>query len=205
MNTCRHGKTFAAALLAPGSSILVADTTTGKERRRLPVSRDYNHCLALSPDGRILAIADGPRTLRDSRVLTHEVRLWDINTGSKKMPSDAPAAYPVDALLQLVESRKPREAPVPCWQHLVRRHHPWRQQLYIRGRNMTARQLVGSMKANQLDEEKTAADFHLPVEAVREAVAYVEANQELLETEAEIERLMLKRGGVSRGPQPVPG
>ena len=68
---------------------------------------------------------------------------------------------------------------------------------------MTARQLVGSMKANQLDEAAAAADNRLPVEAVREALAYVERNKVLLETEAEIERLMLKRGGVARGPQPV--
>jgi hypothetical protein len=57
--------------------------------------------------------------------------------------------------------------------------------------------------ANQLDEAAAAADYHLPVEAVREARAYVESNRELLETEAEIERLMLKRGAVARGPQPV--
>jgi uncharacterized protein (DUF433 family) len=97
-----------------------------------------------------------------------------------------------------------REAAVQPWQYLVRRLHPWRQQLYIKGRNMTARQLIGSMKANQFDEAAAAADYHLPVEAVREALAYVEKNKELLETEAEIERLMLKRGGVSCGPQPVP-
>ena len=96
-----------------------------------------------------------------------------------------------------------REAAVPPWRYLVRRQHPWRQQLYVKGRNMTARQLVGSMKANQLDEEAAAADYRLPVEAVREAVAYVERNRELLETEAEIERLMLKRGGNARAPQAV--
>src|SRR5260370_37340218 len=56
------------------------------------------------------------------------------------------------------------------------------------------------MKANQFDEEKAAANYHLPIEAVREALAYVEENRELLETETEIERLMLKRGGVARGP-----
>jgi hypothetical protein len=65
---------------------------------------------------------------------------------------------------------------------------------------MTARQLVGAIKANQLDEVAAAADHRLPAEAVREAIAYVESNRELLETEAEIERLMLKRGGVARGP-----
>jgi hypothetical protein len=63
---------------------------------------------------------------------------------------------------------------------------------------MTARQLVGSMKANQLDEAAAAADYRLPVEAVREAVAYVESNRELLEAEAEIERLMLQRGRTAR-------
>jgi uncharacterized protein (DUF433 family) len=101
--------------------------------------------------------------------------------------------------------RQMRESPVEPWTHLVRRHHPWRKQLYLQGRNLTARQLVGSMTANELAEDKAAANYQLPVEAIREAVAYVERNKELLETESEIERLMLKRGegGVARGPQPV--
>jgi uncharacterized protein (DUF433 family) len=95
------------------------------------------------------------------------------------------------------------ELTVEPWKYLVRRPHPWRRQLYLRGRNMTARQLVGGVRANRLDEERAAANYRLPVEAVREALAYVEANKSLLEDEAEIERLMLKREGVSRGPQPV--
>lgn len=106
-------------------------------------------------------------------------------------------------LEELIDRKEMREAAVEPWQYLVRRLHPWRTQLYVKGRNLTARQLVGSMKANQLDEEAAAADFRLPVEAVREALAYVERNKELLQTEAEIERLMLTRGGVARGPQPV--
>lgn len=69
---------------------------------------------------------------------------------------------------------------------------------------MTARQLVGSMRANQLDEGGAAANLSLPVEAVREAIAYVDENQALLETEAEIERLMLKREGTTRAPQRLP-
>ena len=106
-------------------------------------------------------------------------------------------------LEERIDRREMREAAVEPWQYLVRRQHPWRKQLYVKGRNMTARQLVGSMKANQLDEQAAAADNRVPVEAVREALAYVESNRDLLETEAEIERLMLKRGGVARGPQPV--
>ena len=94
-----------------------------------------------------------------------------------------------------------REAAVEPWRFLVRRQHPWRKQLYLKGRNLTARQLVGSIKANQLDDEKAAANHHFPIEAIREALAYVEKYGELLETEAEIERLMHKR--VAHVPQPV--
>jgi hypothetical protein len=106
-------------------------------------------------------------------------------------------------LEERIDGREMREVAVEPWQYLVRRQHPWRKQLYVKGRNMTARQLVGSMKANHLDEAAAAADHRLPVEAVREALVYVDRNKELVETEAEIERLMLRREGVARGPQPV--
>ncbi len=98
---------------------------------------------------------------------------------------------------------EPRETAVEPWTQLVRRRHSWRKQLYVKGRNMTARQLVGWMTANRFDEQQAAADFHLPVEAVREAIAYVSQSQDLLEIETEIERLMLTRGEDARGRQPV--
>jgi len=50
------------------------------------------------------------------------------------------------------------------------------------------------MTANQL-EEAAAADNRLPVEAL----AHDETNRQLLETEAEIERLRVQRGGNARG------
>ncbi len=96
-----------------------------------------------------------------------------------------------------------RETAVEPWRFLVRRQHPWRKQLYVKGRNLTARQLVGAIKSNQFNEENAAANFHLPIEAIREALAYVEKNSELLQTEAEIERLMRKREGAPRVGQPV--
>jgi uncharacterized protein (DUF433 family) len=96
------------------------------------------------------------------------------------------------------------ESGVAPWKYLVQRAHPWRKQLYLRGRNLTARQLVGAIRANELDEQTAAANYQLSVEAVREAMAYVESHQALLEAESEIERLMLKREGTSRGPQAVP-
>jgi hypothetical protein len=106
-------------------------------------------------------------------------------------------------LESLVEGREARESPAEPWRYLVHRQHAWRKQLYVKGRNMTARQLVGSMKSNKLDEQAAATDNRVSIEAVREALAYVDGHQELLEVEAEIERLLLKRGQVSRGPQQI--
>jgi uncharacterized protein (DUF433 family) len=98
-----------------------------------------------------------------------------------------------------------RETPVEPWTHLVRRRHPWRKQLYVKGRNMTARQLVGAMLANKLTQEEVANDYGLPVEVVKEALIYVEQDKELIAGETETERLTQPQpqGGVARGPQPV--
>ena len=65
-------------------------------------------------------------------------------------------------LEELIDRKDMRESGVEPWQYLVRRQHSWRTQLYVKGRNLTARQLVGSMKANQLDEAAAATDFRLP-------------------------------------------
>jgi uncharacterized protein (DUF433 family) len=85
------------------------------------------------------------------------------------------------------------ETGVAPWKFLVQRMHPWRKQLYVKGRNLTARQLVGAIKANHFTEEAAAENFRLPIEAIREALAYAEQYAQLLATEAEIERLMSKR------------
>jgi uncharacterized protein (DUF433 family) len=103
------------------------------------------------------------------------------------------------------EKELPRETLVAPWQHLVARRHPWRKQLYIKGRNMTVRQLIGTVKANRFSVEEAAADLHLPVEAIREALAYFEANPEVIELDAAQERYLLSlEGGRGRGPESLP-
>jgi uncharacterized protein (DUF433 family) len=98
----------------------------------------------------------------------------------------------------------PLETPVEPYKYLVARKHPWRKQLFIKGRNMTVRQLVWSARVNKLTEEQAAVNYDLPVEAIREAFAYAEANRELLDLEGSYERYLLSRGGKRRGPQSVP-
>jgi uncharacterized protein (DUF433 family) len=98
-----------------------------------------------------------------------------------------------------------KESRVEPWKHLVARPHRWRRQLCIKGRNMTVRQLVGGIKANQFSAEQAAANYDLPVEAIREALTYAEENAALLDLEAAYERFLLAQGGKRRGPQPVSG
>ena len=102
------------------------------------------------------------------------------------------------------EDEGPQEMPAPPWQHLVVRKHPWRKQLYLKGLNMTVRQLVGGVKANGFTEEQAAANYHLPVEAIREALAYFEANPEVIALDAAYEQYLRKLHGVGRGPESVP-
>ena len=115
------------------------------------------------------------------------------------------ALVPTDAGSSSQETQGPRETPAPPWKYLVVRQHPWRKQLYIKGRNMTVRQLVGDVKANRRTEDEAAANWHLPVEAVREALAYFEANPEVIELDAAQERYLVKQmGGPGLGPESIP-
>lgn len=84
--------------------------------------------------------------------------------------------------------------------YLVERPHAWRRQLGIKGRNMTAAQLVASMNANRLDAVQAAADFDLPLEAIHEAVRYCQEQAELLALEANEERRRLVERGYRLGP-----
>jgi uncharacterized protein (DUF433 family) len=66
---------------------------------------------------------------------------------------------------------------------LVAAPHPWRKQLSIKGRRLTAGQLVSWMEANGDSIEDASADWDLPVAAVAEAVEYVAHNRKLVEAE----------------------
>jgi uncharacterized protein (DUF433 family) len=112
---------------------------------------------------------------------------------------------PTEAGSSLQTTEEPRETPASPWKHLVVRNHPWRKQLYIKGRNMTVRQLVGGMKANKLTEEQAVQSYDLPVEALREALAYFEANPEVIALDHATEMyLVAQNGGRGRGPESVP-
>jgi uncharacterized protein (DUF433 family) len=98
------------------------------------------------------------------------------------LPGDDPRA--VDAFPELTRALRPENR----YTWLVAVSHPWRKQLSIKGRRLTAGQLVDAMEANDLDVEAAAREFDLPVDAVVEAVDYVARNRPLVLAEAAEER-----------------
>ena len=81
------------------------------------------------------------------------------------------------------------------YKRLERRPHPWRKQLYIRGRNMTVWQLVSGILTYNQTPEEAAEDFELPLDTIAEALLYCVENWNLIQTEREEEwGRLVKRG-----------
>lgn len=88
-------------------------------------------------------------------------------------------------------------SPKENWQYLVERPHPWRRQLYIKGRKLMAATVWRDAIANQMSPEEAAENWDLPLAAIHEVMRYCESHQELLRLEAEEERYRLEAKGVS--------
>ena len=87
------------------------------------------------------------------------------------------------------------------WTWLIERPHPWRRQLWIKGRRMRAAQLVGHLNGNDWSAEETARQFDLPVEAVLEAQRYVDDNQQLIDAETTEEQRIAQRMATAHPPE----
>jgi hypothetical protein len=87
------------------------------------------------------------------------------------------------------------------WQYLESRPHPWRKQLYIKGRKLKAFTVWSDMIVNDLTPEEVADSKELPLEAVYEAIEYCQTHQELLKLEADEERRYLEERGISVEPR----
>lgn len=87
------------------------------------------------------------------------------------------------------------------WTWLVERPHPWRRQLWVKGRRMRAAQLVGHMNANGWNAEEAARQFDLPVDAMFEAQRYVEASAELVDAETLEEQRIAQRMATAHPPE----
>lgn len=79
------------------------------------------------------------------------------------------------------------------WTWLVRRDHPWRRQLWLKGRNLTAGDLARTASVEGWTAEEAARQFELPIDAVIEAVRYAETASDLIEAEAAENRIVAQR------------
>lgn len=78
------------------------------------------------------------------------------------------------------------------WKYLVEMTHPWRRQLYVKGRKLPAATVWNVMKRNGFSRKEAAHNWDLPIEAIDEIVSYCESNKKFLELEAAEEKRRLK-------------
>src|SRR5579871_5490327 len=81
------------------------------------------------------------------------------------------------------------------WTYLVSRPHPWRRQLYVKGRKLRAFTVWTGMLVNQMTPEEAAENWDLPLEAIEEIIRYCESHKDLLGMEADEERHRLLEEG----------
>ena len=82
------------------------------------------------------------------------------------------------------------------WRWLVERPHPWRRQLWVKGRKLLASAVWLDALTNGMGPREAAENWDLPLEACEEIFACCEANRALIEAEANEERQRLKRANV---------
>lgn len=95
------------------------------------------------------------------------------------------------AVIAVDEDDIPERATVPVvpgleeafaaqWRWLVPRRHPWRRQLWIKGRRIAAGDLARTVEIEGWDPQRAAQEYDLPVEAVLEAQQYLSQARQLV-------------------------
>ena len=97
------------------------------------------------------------------------------------------------------------------WQYLERDPKSAYKQLSIKGRRIKARTLYGQYASVEEPRtvEQIAEDYNLPFEAVREAIAYCEADPPEIRQDIAVEEALMEAGGMNDpnykyDPQPKP-
>ena len=87
----------------------------------------------------------------------------------------------IATLIQSLQSQVESED----WKYLAKRNHPWRKQLYIKGRKLLASTVWQDAITNEMSREEAAANWDLPIDAIDEVFRYCESHQDLLKLEAD--------------------
>ena len=123
-------------------------------------------------------------------------RLIDlVDRGSIIAAHPATDENAVDALPDLTRAMR---RDVYHYRHLVELPHPWRRQLYFKGRRLTVSQVIDQMRTNRWSVDQTADEFDLTAAAIAEALEYAVRNESLLREEAAEERRRAQMGATQR-------
>ncbi len=82
------------------------------------------------------------------------------------------------------------------WMYLVEHSHPWKRQLYVKGRKLPAAAVWVGIATNNLSVEEAMDNWELSKAAVHEIVEYCETHKDLLEMEAAEELRLLHEKGI---------
>lgn len=110
------------------------------------------------------------------------------------LPGDDARA--VDAVPELTSALRPDSR----YAFLVSTPHPWRRQLTVKGRRITAGQIVDDMNSNGWSVAEAAAQMGVSSVAVAEAVDYVARNRELIDAEAAEQRRRVDAAATHHAP-----
>ena len=83
--------------------------------------------------------------------------------------------------------------------YLVPHEHPWKRQLFVKGRKLPAAAVWNAIKVNSLSLEQAMDNWDLSAAAINEIMEYCESNQELLRMEAQEELRRLREKGIELG------
>jgi hypothetical protein len=92
-------------------------------------------------------------------------------------------------------------ATLTSWNYLVQRPHPWKKQLFVKGRKLPASAVWSTMKVNNMTVAEAAENWDLPGSAINEIVEYCDSNRALLEMEAEEDANRLQQKGIHIEPK----
>lgn len=159
----------------------MASTTNRPDKIRVQVDLTKTEAALLQ----LLAARLSVRSRADLLQQAYGAFLWIVDEmlSGRRIVSVEPEK--LEQLENFKELSVPAVAPLLFghYQYLVARPETGRQQLYLKGSPLTVSQLISKMRTNQLNPEETARDMDLPLPQVREALAYYEAHQDLIERE----------------------
>lgn len=93
------------------------------------------------------------------------------------------------------------------WRYLDRKPGSFYRQLFVKDRNIAARTLYSAFvrEEDRRTPDQIAEDYDLPIEAVREAIAYCESNPPELTLDWEAEQALQKAAGMKDPEYPRTG